>query len=207
VTDTNIERISEPAPLWLRIALSAFVAFLIPYYWHHYGWQNFFWLSDVGLFLTVVSLWRASRLLNSMMVVGVLPLEIFWNVAFFTRLITGIEIGGIANYMFDPERPLLLRAVSLFHVALPIIWIGMLLRWGYDPRAFRAQTLVLWITLIATYQFTPSEKNINWVFVPHKMGWYWMPELAWLIAYMIVVPVAIYWPLHKFYSRYLQTAR
>ena len=128
-------RIYAPAPLWLRIALTAFVAFLVPYYWHHYGWHNFFWLSDVALFLTVFALWRASRLLISMMAVGVLPLELYWNIDFFMRLTTGIEVGGIARYMFDEDRPLLLRGVSLFHVALPIIWIGMLLRWGYDPRA------------------------------------------------------------------------
>lgn len=194
-------RIYAPAPLWLRIALTAFVAFLVPYYWHHYGWHNFFWLSDVALFLTVFALWRASRLLISMMAVGVLPLELYWNIDFFMRLTTGIEVGGIARYMFDEDRPLLLRGVSLFHVALPIIWIGMLLRWGYDPRAFKAQTLLLWATLVATYWVTDPDKNINWVFAPQKMGWHWMPETLWLIAYMVVVPVAIYWPLHTLYSR------
>src|SRR5438477_3659371 len=111
--------ISAPVPLWLRVALTAFVVVLVPYYWHHYGWHNFFWLSDVGLFLTVVALWRTSRLINSMMAIGVLPLEIFWNIDFFTRLTTGIEVGCIAHYMFDDAVPLSLRAVSLFHVVLP----------------------------------------------------------------------------------------
>jgi hypothetical protein len=72
-----------PAPLWLRIALTIFVALLVPYYWHHYGWQNFFWLSDVALFLTLAALWRGIRLIISMMAIGVLPLELYWNVAFF----------------------------------------------------------------------------------------------------------------------------
>src|ERR671918_2817279 len=98
-------RIRAPAPLWLRIALTAFVAFLVPYYWHHYGWQNFFWLSDVALFLTVFALWRTSRLLISMMAVGVLPLELYWNIDFFMRINTGIEVGGVARYMFVEERP------------------------------------------------------------------------------------------------------
>jgi len=101
--------------------------------------------------------------------------------------------------------PLLLRGVSLFHVALPIIWIAMLLRWGYDRHAFWAQTLLLWVTLIVTFALTDPEENINWVFMPEETGWP-MPELAWLVVYMITVPFVIHWPLHKLYSRYLSIA-
>jgi hypothetical protein len=199
-------RIAAPAPFWLRIALTVFVALLVPYYWHHYGWQNFFWLSDVALFLTLAALWRGSRLIISMMAIGVLPLELFWNVGFFLRLITGIQLGDLTGYMFDESLPLLLRGASLFHVALPIIWITMLLRWGYDPRAFRAQTLLLWAILIATYAVTDPDENINWVFMPDRMGWR-MPELAWMILYMMAVPVVVHWPLHKLYSHYLSITR
>src|SRR5207237_3890877 len=78
------EPVAAPAPLWLRIGLTAFVAFLVPYYWRHYGPQTFLWLSDAGLFLTVIALWRADRLLISMMAIGVLPLELFWNIDFFS---------------------------------------------------------------------------------------------------------------------------
>lgn len=197
--------IPAPAPLWLRIAFTAFVILLVPYYWTHYGWHNFLWLSDVALFLTAVALWRTSRLIISMMAIGVLPLEIFWNVDFFTRLLTGVEVGGIAHYMFDETLPLLLRGFSLFHVALPIIWITLLRRWGYDPHAFKAQTLVLWVTLIATYWFTRPDENINWVFAPSRMGWQWMPELAWLAAYMALVPALVHWPLHALYRRLIET--
>jgi hypothetical protein len=195
--------IAAPAPLWLRIALTAFVAFLVPYYWRHYGPQNFLWLSDAGLFLTVIALWRANRLLISMMAVGVLPLELFWNIAFFGHLVTGSSVGGIADYMFDEKLPLPLRAVSLFHVGLPIIWVWLLLRWRYDRRAFAAQTLLLWALLIASYALTDLDKNINWVFLPREKGWTSIPALAWLIAYMVVVPTAIHWPLHKLYAHYL----
>ena len=197
--------VPAPAPLWLKVAVTVFVVVLVPFYWQHYGWQNFLWLSDIALFLTVVALWRSSRLINSMMAIGVLPLELFWNVDFFTRLATGIEIGGIARYMFDDALPVPLRALSLFHVALPIIWIALLRQWGYDPRALRAQTLLLWGTLLATYWLTQPEKNINWVFTPFKMDWQWMPELAWLAAYMAVVPALVHWPLHALYKRRAST--
>jgi hypothetical protein len=196
-------RIPAPVPLWLNLALTGFVIVLIPIYWRHYGWHNFLWLSDIALFLTVVSLWRTSPLINSMLGIGVLPLEMFWNIDFFTRLITGMEVGGIAQYMFDESLPLHLRALSLFHIALPITWITLLKRWGYDPRAFKAQTLLLWVALLASYGLTRPDENINWVFMPYKSGWQWIPELAWLIAYMLLVPALVHWPLHKLYSSQL----
>lgn len=193
-------RIPVPVPLWVKLAVTIFILVLVPIYWRHYGWHNFLWLSDIALFLTAAALWRTSPLINSMFAIGVLPLEIFWNIDFFTRLLTGLEVGGIAHYMFDETLPLYLRALSLFHIALPIVWITLLRRWGYDPRALKAQTLLLWVTLIASYALTRPDENINWVFVPHKMGWDWLPELAWLFAYMLLVPAVVHWPLHKLYS-------
>ena len=190
-----------PAPIALRIALSAFVAFLVPYYWREYGWQNFLWLSDISLFLTVAALWRRSRLINSMLAIGILPLELFWNVDFFMHLVFGTGL-GLADYMFDESKSLLLRGVSLFHVALPIIWIVYLRRWRYDPRALAAQTALLWVVLIATYLLTAPDENVNWLFVPQKMGWDWLPGLAWLLACMAIVPVVVHWPLHRLYRRH-----
>ncbi len=192
-----------PAPLWLKLALTCFVAFLVPYYWQQYGWQNFLWLSDISLFLTVAALWRRSRLIISMMAIGIMPLELFWNLDYFTRLISGIQLTGLSEYMFDDSRPLLLRAVSLFHVALPVIWIIYLRRWGYDRRALAMQTLLLWTTLVATRLLTRPDDNVNWVFAPYSMGWAWLSEWAWLVAFMAVVPLAIHWPLHTLYSRRL----
>jgi len=33
---------------------------------------------------------------------------------FFTRLLTGLRLGGLLDYMFDRTRPVWLRALSLF---------------------------------------------------------------------------------------------
>lgn len=180
---------------------------LVPYYWTHEGWRNFFWLSDLSLFATVVALWLESPLINSMMCVGVLPFELYWNLTFFTRFLTGIEIGEIPDYMFDGSLPILLRVISLFHVVLPVIWILLLLRWGYDRRALRFQTTALWVIVLVTYVFTGPELNINWVYLPYKLRLAWLSQGAWLIAYMALVPLAVYWPLHVFYTRCAPRAR
>jgi hypothetical protein len=103
--------------------------------------------------------------------------------------------------MFDPSLPLLLRAVSLFHVALPIVWIWLLRRWRYDGRALLAQTLLLWTVLVATRLLTPPDMDVNWVFMPRVQGWKNVPELAWLAAYMAIVPLAVHWPMHALLRR------
>lgn len=195
-----------PAPLWSRLALTAFVVLLVPYYWLHEGWRNFFWLSDVSLFVTVLALWARSPLLNSMMAIGVLPFELYWNLTFFVRLLTGVEIGEIPDYMFDASLPLLLRVISLFHVVLPVVWILLLVRWGYDRRALVLQTLLLWAVVAVTYAFTGPDLNINWVYLPYRLRLSWLPENAWLAAYVVVVPLLVYWPLHRVLLRTLPRA-
>src|SRR3712207_2725242 len=108
-------------PLWLKLAYTAFVIILVPIYAKKWGWGNFLWFSDIALLATVPAPWLESRLLASMTAVGVLLPELFWNLSFFVRLITGKRIGGLTDYMFDAGKPLFLRALSLFHVFLPLL--------------------------------------------------------------------------------------
>jgi hypothetical protein len=68
---------AHDVPLWLKLALTAFTAVLIPVYWMEYGFLHFLWISDIALFATVVLLWRPSRLLNSMLALGAPPFELF----------------------------------------------------------------------------------------------------------------------------------
>lgn len=194
-------------PLWLKVALAAFVAVLVPVYWREYGFLHFLWISDIALFATVVLLWRPSRLLNSMLVLGALPFELFWNLGFWGELITGYQFGGLAHYMFEEERALLLRALSLFHVPLPIIWMWLIWKWGYDPRALRLQIVALVVIILATYALTDPGRNINWVFSPGEQGWTWMPQPLWVALYLLLVPLVVYWPLHAILSRRLPPHR
>lgn len=191
------EERARRAPHWLRVTVTAFVAILVPVYWYHYGTLHFLWISDLALFATVFVLWRGSRLVNSMLVLGALPFELFWNLGFWGQLATGYTFGGLASYMFDPEQSPLLRGLSLFHVPLPIIWLYLLWKWGYDPRALRLQTLALVPIILATYAWTDPEKNINWVFTPQHQEWDWISNAMWVALYLIAVPLLVYWPLDR----------
>ena len=96
-------------------------------YWDFYGPANFLWGSDIALFGTLLALWTESRLLASMMALGVLLPEVAWNVDFAVRSILGpdaIAVSG-TRYMFDPEIPLFVRGLSSFHVALPVILVWL----------------------------------------------------------------------------------
>ena len=84
-------------PLWLKISYTLFVAVLVPVYWLHHGPANFLWASNIALFVTVVALWRESRLLASTMAVAVLLPEIAWNLDFFMRLIAGHDVIGLKD--------------------------------------------------------------------------------------------------------------
>ncbi len=179
-------------PLWIKVLYSLFLCVLVPVYWRHYGPTNFLWASDIALFFVLAALWSERSLPNSMMAIGVLPFEIAWTVDF----LTGSELAGIASYMFEPQRPLYLRGLSLFHVMLPPIMIFLLNRLGYDQRALIAQTLAIWIVLPVTYLLTDPAANINLVFGFGREPQTVMHPLLHLALEMILLPVVICWPAH-----------
>ena len=113
-------------PLWIKIAYTLFVAVTVVVYSVKYSLGNFLWFSDIALLTSVPALWLESSLLASMIAVGIVLPEVLWNVSFFGQLLTGRRITGLTDYMFDPRKPLYLRALSLFHVFLPVMLLWMI---------------------------------------------------------------------------------
>ncbi len=185
-------------PLWLKLAYTAYAAVLLPAYAlkADAGLLNFLWFSDIALFSTGAALWLENSLLASTTAVGVLGPELFWNLCFFTTLVTGKSLSSFTDYMFDRRRPRFMRALSLYHVVLPytLIWLAASL--GYDARALPLMTLVAWIVLPVTFRLTKPEHNINWVFgfgTPPRRP---LPPKLWVLALMIGFPILIYLPTH-----------
>jgi hypothetical protein len=197
LNSTAISGSSGVAPLWLKIALGGFVAVLVPVYWRHYGPQNFLWLSDLALFATTASVITATRWPAGMAAVGVLPLEIAWTVDF----IAGGRPLGLAAYMFDPAKPLYLRALSLFHLAIPPTLLWLLHRLGYDRRSFVRQTAFTLLLLPATWLLTAPEENVNWVYGPGAQPQRAVPPLAYLAMEMAILPALVCWPTHLVLKR------
>jgi hypothetical protein len=187
-------------PLWLKISYTLFICILVPVYWKQYGPGNFLWFSDIALFVTAAALWLESSLLASMMAISVVVLESIWIIDFLVGLIAGTSVIGLSSYMFDSKIPLAIRALSLFHVVLPILLLWLLYQLGYDRRALLAQTLLAWIVLPLSYFLTNPTENVNWVY-GFGGTQKWMPAPLYVVLLMIAFPLVLYFPTHFLLKR------
>ena len=181
--------------LGIKVGYTLLLLVLVPVYWAHYGPKNFLWFSDIALLTTGAALWLESPLLASMMALAVLLPELAWNVDFFGRLLTGHRLFGMSAYMFDAATPRYLRALSLFHVPLPVGLVWLVHRLGYDRRAFTLQSLVALIVLPVSYWLTDPAANVNWV---HGLGGEqrWMPPWVYLALLTVSFCLVLYLPPH-----------
>jgi hypothetical protein len=183
-------------PLWLKLAHTLFLGVLVPIYWKQWGPRNFLWFSDIALITGTAALWLESSTLASTMAVAVGIPELAWNIDFFARLVSGRHPFGLSAYMFDASKPRYLRALSLFHVTLPVILVWMVARLGYDRRALAFQTALAFVVLPVTYWVTEPADNVNWVYGPGSRPQSWMPAPLWLLLSLVLFPLVLYLPAH-----------
>lgn len=183
--------------LFVKIAYSAFIAVLVPYYLNYYGPANFLWFCDIALLATVPALWLESSFLASMQAVAVLLGSLIWLADFLARLLTGHFLTRCTHYMFREDVPVVIRALSLYHGWLPFLLLWMVWRLGYRRRAWVAQTVLAWIVLPICFFFTDPARALNGVFGPsgeHPQTWT-TPE-CWLLLTMVAYPVGVFLPTH-----------
>ena len=186
----------DAIPLWIKLAYTGMVAAILPVYAVRYGWRNFLWFSDIALIATGIALWLESAFVASMMAVGVLLPELLWSASFLGRLLFGVRATDLAGYMFDPAKPRYLRALSLFHLVLPVTLLWMLARLGYDARALAAQTALAWVVLPVTYAVVrPHDENINWVYgLGARQSRF--SARTYLALLMLAFPIVVFLPTH-----------
>lgn len=197
-----MRRIPWPA----KLAYAAWMAVWIPVYWHHDGPQNFLWLCDVANFEVALALWLESSVLISAAAVGVLVIQLVWNVDFLGRLLLGFHPIGGTEYMFDATQPLYVRLFSLFHMAMPPVLLWAARRLGYDRRGLLAQTALTWIVLPATFLLAAPELNINWVWKPFDQPQSLLPPVGYLAFLLLAIPGLLYGPTHLLLRRILPPA-
>jgi hypothetical protein len=195
-----------PIPFSVKMLYTIFVCVLVPAYWSKYGPANFLWFSDLALLIGLAALWLESPLLASMQTLSVLVFELLWCADFLIRAITGKKIIGLAEYMFKSDTPLWLRSLSLFHLALPVILIWQVRCFGYDGRAWIAQTILFWAVVLACFFFTQPADNINWVFGTGDPPYRKLRPSLYLMLLLIGTPVFIYLPTHLFLSAVMPEA-
>ena len=152
-------------PLWFKLAYTAFVVFVMVVWWSNYGWKNFLWFSDIAFIGAVPAMWLGNAALASILAVAVLLPELLWNVDYAGRLLVRRRITGLTDYMFERERPLILRALSLFHVPLPLVLLWLLAAYGYVANLALPGAIVLAAIVLPWSRWvSDAGQNINWTY-------------------------------------------
>ena len=195
-----------PIPLWIRLGYTGFIAVWLPVYWIYHGPANFLWLCNLGNFLILVGLWTASPLLMSWQAVGLLAVQLGWLLDVAGRLTLGFHPFGGTEYMFDAATPLAVRALSLYHAALPVLLLFCVHRLGYDRRAIWWQCAMTWLVLPVGF-FWFEDRNLNMVRAPFHRPLTVLPKEVWFAACFALYPLALYLPSHCLLTRWDRALR
>ena len=165
----------------VRWAAAAWLAIWAPAYWLYYGPLVFLNLCDIAVILTCVGLWRGSALLLSSQALSSLVIDFAWLLDLAWRAATGRHLIGGTEYMWDATYPVWLRALSLFHLLLPVALLWGLRRVGYDRRALALQS-ALALVVLAVSRATAPELNVNFAFRDPFFGRAWGPGPLHVLA-------------------------
>jgi hypothetical protein len=216
-TPSNHPAVARPRPatrlpLGVKLAFTAFMAVLVPVYWHEYGPTNFLYFCDLALFFTLVAIWLENALLVGMAAVGIILPQMLWCADFVAHL-AGLPLLGMTDYMFDAHRSKFLRGLSFFHGWLPFLLLYLVKRLGYDRRALPAWTAVAWSAMVISYFLLPAPGaklanplapvNIDYVYgLSDAAAQTWMPGWLWFGLLLIALPLVILLPSHCFLCRF-----
>lgn len=184
-------------PLWLKLGWTVWVLVWAPIYWRAYGLQNFLYFCDLGVMLIAVGLWMESALIFSWQAVSLLLFQTLYVIDLAGALVSGRHWIGGTEYMFDPHISLLVRLLSLFHVVTPPLLLWAIWRLGYARRGWIYQTITAWMVVPINYFWRP-QYDVNWARGLFFREQHAIPGLFYLLIYLIVVPVVVYLPTHRF---------
>jgi hypothetical protein len=193
-------------PLAAKVAITAFLAVLVPVYLHTYGPTNFLWFCDSALILTAAGMWLENPLLVSMCAVGILLPQCLWLVDFGGNLL-GFQFLNLTGYMFDAHLPLFTRGLSLFHGWLPLLLVWLLVRLGYDKRALSAWTVLAAGLVLVCYFVTPPAGahlanpnlpiNINYLYgFNDQRPQAWVNQNVYVVLWLGVLWLVAFLPTH-----------
>jgi hypothetical protein len=216
MTTTTTKAAPRRVALSAKLAYTAFVSVVVPYYWVTYTPWNFLYFCDIALLVTAAGIWLESPLLIGMQAVGIVLPQMVWVADFLGELFFGVHLTGVAHYMFNAEIPVFVRGLSSFHGWLPFVLLWLVHRLGYDRNALRTQLAVVAGVLLASFYLAPAPPpsaahpnwavNINYVYGfddahPQTMM---APEL-WL-AMMSGIAIAFCVSSHFIFVRLFRTS-
>jgi hypothetical protein len=203
-------------PLGLKVSVTAFLAILLPVYWHTYGLTNFLWFCDAALIVTTVGLWQESSLLISICAVGILVPQCLWLADCAVNLLGGHFL-ALTSYMFDPRLSRFTRGLSLFHGWLPILLVWLLFRLGYDERALWGWTGLAAGLMLAGYWLGlpagahPADPNVpvnlNYVYgFNDQHPQTWVSQNLYIVLWLGALWFVAWFPTHLLLSKVFAVA-
>ena len=189
----------------MRWAAAAWLVVWLPAYASVWGFANFLHLCDVAVFLTCAGIWSGSALLLSSQALFSLVADVLWDIDVCSRVISGGHLFGGTEYMWQPEFPLFVRLLSLFHVVQPVLLLWCLRRVGYDQRGLPLQAAITLCALVASRAFGPA-LNLNFAFRDPLWGRQFGPAPLHLLLIFTAMVAFLYVPAH-FLLMHLLTRR
>ena len=184
-----------PVPTPIRWLALLWLVVWIPAYWRTYGPANFLHLCDIAVVLTCIGLWRNDALLLSSQAVSSIVIDLLWTLDVLWRLVFSKHLIGGTEYLWDPQWPLWVRLLSLFHAGLPFLLLWALHRAGYDRRGLLVQTAIAAVLLVAA-RFTWPATNINYAFRDPILHRSWGPAPVHVALMLLGLIVIVYLPTH-----------
>jgi len=185
-------RVEFPALRWVGLA---WLAVWIPFYARGWGWLNFLHICDVAILLAVLGIWIESPLILSGQAVAVIVPDAMWCLDATWRLVSGHNLLGGTEYMWDKSIPLFLRLLSLYHLALPPILLWGVARIGYDRRGLWFGMGTFAAALIAS-RIAPASQNINFAYRDPFLGRAWGPAPIHLLVIFAGATLLGFLPVH-----------
>jgi hypothetical protein len=201
-------------PLAIKLALTAFMAVLVPVYLYYYGPTNFLYFCDIALILTLLGIWPENALLISMCAVGILVGQAYWVTDLLFNA-AGHSLTGMTDYMFQSDHSLFLRLLSLYHAWMPFLLVYLVWKTGYDRRALPAWTVLAWVLVLVCFFFMPpptpnpglTPVNIDYVWgMGDTAAQTWVPPYVWLAGLLIGLPLLVFTPTHFVLMRVMPEA-
>jgi sterol desaturase/sphingolipid hydroxylase (fatty acid hydroxylase superfamily) len=193
----------------LKIAYTVWFAVWCATYVWWFGPRIMLWMCCIANVALLLGLWRNSPAILSFAGLAVLLAQILYAADLFGDLLFGVHLSGATRYLFASTQPAAIRALSLFHLWVPPLVLGLLWRFGYDRRALVLVTLcalllfpVCYVTFDPTQAFD-RDSNINWVH-----GFYDKPSadpgvrdlLRALFGYLVVLVLPTHLVLRRIFK-------
>jgi len=194
------ERVAIRYPALLRWGTAIWLAIWIPAYWHTWGAINFLHFCDIAVFLTCAGFIFNNALLISSQAVASILVDIAWMADVAGKLFFGRYVFGGAAYMFDARIALWVRLLSLFHVAMPILLLCAVCRYGYDRRGWMLQCAIALAAFIAS-RFTNPALNMNYAYSEPFFHRQWGPAPVHIVVIFLFMAIVVYLPAHFVLSK------